>query len=219
MNFSEFYIIPLMVIAFIFVYIILVNFPDSKETKLKKTMYSLLSKTIKNSVDISEFKDKESTHANSMQKFDEEIQFLFNKACEFNGIEGDLNLLIKLLENYVYIVTLKGMIHIKKLYKEQLNELEFNFIKDYIAYIKKTNIFFNISNKQRIFLSNLYRAIETNNVDLGKTVLNQLYEETEKSLNEYDKKDKKAHTLTMASFILGIIGIVLTIAFGVIPLI
>lgn len=215
MIFSNIYIILLVIYAVILVFVISTNDLYSRKFKLRKEMYLLLSNSIKNIVNTSDSDWNQTSNTDLIEKFDEEIQFLFNKSCEYNRVEADLNLLISILERYVYIFTLKGGQFIKKLYKVEASDLEVKFIKDYLIYLKNTNVFSNVSTKQRVFLNDVYKAIETNNMDLGKVALNQLSTELEKNINqikEQNRKNKISYYITIVSFFL-------TIFFGIIPFI
>lgn len=86
-----------------------------------------------------------------------------------------------------------------------------NFILKVCDHIKETEPFISVPDKEAGFLKSLKNALDDGNTELGNTNLNHISEEIVSKQNLLNKKDrelKKANTIS-------IIGVVLTVVFGV----
>lgn len=99
-------------------------------------------------------------------------------------------------------------------YGIKLNLEDRKKIVNIIEVIKKENPFISLSPKSSSTLQNLKHSIESKNTDLATTMLNQLSNDIE--MIESSLKNQKE--INQISIIVSVIGIVLTIVFGIISI-
>lgn len=130
----------------------------------------------------------------------------------------NLNLIknsVELLEVMVYNIDIKGKDEFERISGINLSPEERNRLVNIVEYMKKSNPFISISNKESNVLMYLKYALETKNQDLGNTMLTQLSNDIE--LLEMELKGQKEKN--QKSYIISIIGIVLTVVFGLMSLV
>lgn len=102
----------------------------------------------------------------------------------------------------------------KKRYKlsdDDLKILDKNNIMEMIEFLRKERPFSTLNSKEAHLLMNINNAIENNNVELGRTMLSQLSDNIELLESNLYTQEK----MTKKSFVVAIIGLVLTIVFGI----
>lgn len=145
-----------------------------------------------------------------------EIRLNFRKLAEKNPNYKDV---IKnptdLLEELVYNIDRLEPNKFKELFGIEVSEEIRGKIIELITYLKKENPFVSLPPKEGNLLSILKQSIESNNKELGLNTINQLSDEIE----ILDSNLKIQERRNVNSYIVSVVGVILTIVFGIITLI
>ena len=143
----------------------------------------------------------------------EQLLLNFNKLCQDMGNNNETTLL-DILEKFIYYYDTYSKHRFSNLFRVQKSLEIRNFIFSICKFIKDKDPFTAVPSKEANLLKNINDAIEKNNADFGKASLSQLSNELinkEKLL----KKKEKEYQLT---FIISIVGMILTIFFGILSI-
>lgn len=199
------YFAPILLIFFVYFVGILVAYLFGKEfrkLKLKKEFFVLLSKVVK------ENKDYKNIH--------NEVELLFKISCKRNKFpEDSIRIFMDLLEEYIYIYQLKGEDKFNRTYKVSVTDEEFETVMGYLNYIREDYKFLRLPSKQASLLRDINKIVETSDSETGYILINQLSEEIEKFTSYLEQSERKVKW----PYVFTLIGIVLTIVFGVLSLI
>ncbi|WP_321282191.1 hypothetical protein [Marinifilum fragile] len=155
----------------------------------------------------------------STSSYVEEFDLVYKKLKEkFPRETNQYRNAIEILEDIFTQINVQDINRICKVYKLKEDSekiIDKQKLLDMIKLIKEKRPFSSINSKESHLLMNIKTAIETNNVELGNTMLTQLsdnIEIVENNLRNQERQSKK-------SFVVAIVGIVLTVIFGLSQLI
>ena len=152
----------------------------------------------------------------SIQDLYEQINLNYEKLCQEDILENKYTSVLDLLETLIYnIDAFDNDKDFKKFFKNERNTEIRRFIIEICSYIKSINPFISISKKEADLLQSMQNALINNNESLGMNSLLQLSEEIlykEKVIIKQEKDNKR-------TTILSIVGVILTIFFGIISII
>ncbi len=119
------------------------------------------------------------------------------------------------LEKTIYCFDAYSDNRFRKLFGEDKNPKIRSFIIDILDYINTNYPFSKIPQKEASLLKIIKESLDNNNIDLGNTAVNQLSEE----IGLKEKRQLKLESQNKLSTIISIVGIILTIFFGILSLI
>jgi len=141
-----------------------------------------------------------------------ELKLFFKKLKEkYSSQLKNTKSFIEILEDIYFIMTTKDNKYLKQKYRVEFDDKLRNTIVDNIMKYKNDNPFVALSPKMSTHLSNLKNSLDNNNNELGENVLSQLAEDIE--INE--KALIKQERTNKFSILLAVIGVFLTIVFGI----
>lgn len=145
-----------------------------------------------------------------------QLNLNFKKLSEsYSNYSSELKSSLDLLEDMIFAIDTLGELKFEKQYGIKVTNDIRNKIIRIIEKMREQNPFVSISSKEANLLINLNHAIESRNKDLGHTILKQLSDEIEileSNISIQDNRNKN-------SYIIAIVGIILTIYFGIFALI
>lgn len=119
------------------------------------------------------------------------------------------------LEKTIYCFDAYSDKRFRNLFGEDKNPKIRSFIIDILDYINTNYPFSKIPQKEASLLKIIKESLDNNNIDLGNTAVNQLSEE----IGLKEKRQFKLESQNKLSTIISIVGIILTIFFGILSLI
>lgn len=143
----------------------------------------------------------------------EQLNLNYEKLCQTNP-NNNYSSILDLLETIIYYYDSYSNTIFKNIFRQEKEPAVRNFIMEICLYIKNINPFISVPRKEADLMQSITDALENNNKSLGQNSLKQLSQEIltkEKSLIKKDKENQRAN-------IVSIVGIVLTIFFGLLSM-
>lgn len=144
----------------------------------------------------------------------EQLSLNYNKIFQKLGATKDLTLL-DMLEQLIHYYDSYSDKNFKYRFGETKDPKIRSFILEICKLIKKNEPFSSVASKESNMLKNINDAIIKNNKDLGLSTLQQLAEEIANKEKTIKKKEKENQVATIVS----IVGVALTIFFGLLSLV
>lgn len=144
----------------------------------------------------------------------EQLSLNYNKIFQKLGATKDLTLL-DMLEQLIHYYDSYSDKNFKYRFGETKDPKIRSFILKICKLIKKNEPFSSVASKESNMLKNINDAIIKNNKDLGLSTLQQLAEEIANKEKTIKKKEKENQVATIVS----IVGVALTIFFGLLSLV
>ena len=139
----------------------------------------------------------------------EQLSLNYNKIFQKLGSNYDLSLL-DMLEQLIYYYDSYSEKNFKYRFGETKDPKIRSFILDICKLVKKKEPFSSVASKESNLLNNINDAIIKNNKDLGLSTLQQLADEIANKEKTIKKKEKENQVATIVS----IVGVILTVVFG-----
>ena len=143
----------------------------------------------------------------------EQLSLNYNKIFQKLGSNYDLSLL-DMLEQLIYYYDSYSEKNFKYRFGETKDPKIRSFILDICKLVKKKEPFSSVASKESTLLKNINDAIIKNNKDLGLSTLQQLADEIANKEKTIKKKEKENQVATIVS----IVGVILTVVFGLLSL-
>jgi hypothetical protein len=118
------------------------------------------------------------------------------------------------LEEFIYYYDTKGAKNLHEMTELELKNDTRAKVVRLIRVAKTENPFLGIPSKEANLLITLNQAMRDNNLDLGKKTITLLSQEIEKTVKLLTTQEKR----NAVSYIVSIVGVILTIIFGIISL-
>lgn len=145
-----------------------------------------------------------------------ELLTLYNRLMvKFPGAEKNYENLLEIVEDLLYYCDTRSKDNLKKQYGVEFDQIQRGRIVEIIYHLKNQNPFSSTSSKFNGLLMQINQAFELNNSPMGKSSLLQLSEDINLIENNLRSKEKD----NLRSYIISIVGTILTIIFGVVSLI
>jgi len=139
------------------------------------------------------------------------MNLIFKKLSElFASSTSELRGFADLLEDFIYFYDARGPKYLKSNYYIEAEKSLRDQAYSLLEYVKKENPFSSLPPKEANFLRTLFQAIESGNKELALNTVNQLSQEIE----ILDSSVRNGEKRTRVSYIISIVGVILTIVFG-----
>lgn len=144
----------------------------------------------------------------------EQLNLNYEKLCQTNP-NNNYTSILDLLETVIYYYDSYPDNMFKSIFRREKEAEVRNFMVDMCFYIKSRNPFISIPQKEADLMQSIMDALDNNNRSLGINSLRQLSQEVatkEKLIIKKDKENQRAN-------IVSIVGVILTVFFGILSLI
>jgi hypothetical protein len=142
---------------------------------------------------------------------EKQLNLIYKKLSEnFSFVSSQMRGLTDLLEDFIYFFDARGPEMLKDNYSVEVDRALRDSSYALLSHIREANPFSTLPPKEANLLRTLKQALDNSNRDLGITTVRQLAEEIE----VLDSSIRAGERRTRISYVISIVGVVLTVVFG-----
>ena len=144
-----------------------------------------------------------------------QIFVAFKKTSErYSGIQNSYRSAVDLVEDFIFRADSITPDRFKDIYKMEVSMDNRKRITNITNLMKQSEPFASVSSKFNGLFNMLNHALNTNNKDLGKSMLDQMADDVE----ILERKVSSQQRTNIAAIVVSIVGVILTLVFGIITI-